>query len=185
MFEWWKYNTIWLPRRRKKNNKIHLFSICFANEFIFFNMNDYQNLSKDRKNISVHAGSAPPSCFGTGHVTVLSTPSRKTEYALVLQQRFQCTWFLFCLFRVKGIKRTAKSILPLESWFVPWRLTLNVPITTVANNNFYDISGLVKSAYRKCNFLIYQPKHMFWVFKRTVSMRRFFWAPKTYVKTDG
>ena len=26
---------------------------------------------------------------------------------------------------------------------------------------------------------------MLWVLKRTVSMRRFFRAPKTYVKTDG
>ena len=26
---------------------------------------------------------------------------------------------------------------------------------------------------------------MLWVLKRTVSMRRFFWAPKTYVQTDG
>ena len=26
---------------------------------------------------------------------------------------------------------------------------------------------------------------MLWVLKRTVSMRRFFWALKTYVKTDG
>ena len=26
---------------------------------------------------------------------------------------------------------------------------------------------------------------MLWVLKRTVSMRRFFWAHKTYVKTDG
>ena len=26
---------------------------------------------------------------------------------------------------------------------------------------------------------------MLWVLKITVSMRRFFWAPKTYVKTDG
>ena len=26
---------------------------------------------------------------------------------------------------------------------------------------------------------------MLWVLKRTVSMRRFFWAPKKYVKTDG
>ena len=26
---------------------------------------------------------------------------------------------------------------------------------------------------------------MLWVLKRTVSMRRFFWAPKTYIKTDG
>ena len=26
---------------------------------------------------------------------------------------------------------------------------------------------------------------MLWVLKRTVSMRRLFWAPKTYAKTDG
>ena len=26
---------------------------------------------------------------------------------------------------------------------------------------------------------------MLWVLTRTVSMRRFFWAPKTYVKTNG
>ena len=26
---------------------------------------------------------------------------------------------------------------------------------------------------------------MLWVLKRTVSMRWFFWAPKTYVQTDG
>ena len=26
---------------------------------------------------------------------------------------------------------------------------------------------------------------MLWVLKRTVSMRRFFWAPKTYAKIDG
>ena len=30
-----------------------------------------------------------------------------------------------------------------------------------------------------------QPIHMLWVLKRTVSMRRFFWAPKTYAKNDG
>ena len=33
--------------------------------------------------------------------------------------------------------------------------------------------------YQKINFLISQPKHMLWVLKRTISMRRFFWAPKT------
>ena len=33
---------------------------------------------------------------------------------------------------------------------------------------------LVKSAYQKNYFLISQPKHMLWVLKRTVSMRRFF-----------
>ena len=43
---------------------------------------------------------------------------------------------------------------------------------------------LVKSAYQKNNFLISQPKHMLWVLQRTISMRRFFCSPKTYVKTD-
>ena len=33
--------------------------------------------------------------------------------------------------------------------------------------------------------LISRPKYILWVLKRTVSMRRFFWAPKTYVKTNG
>ena len=37
-------------------------------------------------NISAHAASAPPSCFGANHVTVLSTPPRK-EYPGVRQHR--------------------------------------------------------------------------------------------------
>ena len=36
------------------------------------------------------------------------------------------------------------------------------------------VRPLVKGAYQKNNFLISQPKHMLWVLKRTVSMRRFF-----------
>ena len=45
-----------------------------------------RNKSSDT-NISIHAGRDPPSCFGTGHVTVLSTPPRKTEYSGVRQHR--------------------------------------------------------------------------------------------------
>ena len=37
------------------------------------------DLSKDRKNLRNQAGSALPSYFGTGHLTVLPTPSRKTD----------------------------------------------------------------------------------------------------------
>ena len=40
------------------------------------------------------------------------------------------------------------------------------------------------SVYQKINFLISQPKHRLWILKRTVSMRRFFCAPKTYVQTE-
>ena len=53
-----------------------------------------------------------------------------------------------------------------------------------AGNRALCHKPLVKSAYQKNNFLISQPKHMLWVLKRTVSMRRFFWAPKTYAKND-
>ena len=35
------------------------------------------------------------------------------------------------------------------------------------------------------NFLISHPKYMLWVLKRTVSMRRFLLAPKTYDNTEG
>ena len=42
-----------------------------------------------------------------------------------------------------------------------------------------------KSAYQKIIYLISQPKHMLWALKRTISMRLFFCAPKTYVLTDG
>ena len=44
---------------------------------------------------------------------------------------------------------------------------------------------LDKTVYLKIIYLIFEAKHMLWVLKRTGSMRRFFWAPKTDVKTDG
>ena len=34
-------------------------------------------------------------------------------------------------------------------------------------------------------FFISQPKHILWVLKRIVSMRQFFWAPKTYANNYG
>ena len=36
------------------------------------------------------------------------------------------------------------------------------------------VRTLIKSVYQKNHFLISKPKHMLWVLKRTVSMRRFF-----------
>ena len=42
-----------------------------------------------------------------------------------------------------------------------------------------------KSGYQNIDFLISEPKHMLWVLKWTVSMRLFFWAPKTYVQAGG
>ena len=48
-----------------------------------------------------------------------------------------------------------------------------VPRPTSKIPNKAHTRPLVKSAYQKNNF-ISQPKHMLWVLKRTVSMRRFF-----------
>ena len=45
------------------------------------------------------------------------------------------------------------------------------------------IRTLIKSVYqKKKKNLISQPKHMLWVLKRPISMRRFFWAPKRWVR---
>ena len=44
---------------------------------------------------------------------------------------------------------------------------------------------LSKSVYRKIHSLISQSNYMLWVLKRTVSMRRFFWAPKHMLKLMG
>ena len=48
--------------------------------------------------------------------------------------------------------------------------------------DWLTIKPLDKSAYQENNFLISQPKHMLLVLKRTVSMKRFFWAPTIYAK---
>ena len=58
-------------------------------------------------------------------------------------------------------------------------------ITTFFENFFVNTRPLVKRVHQKIKFLISKPKHMFWVLKRIVSLWRFFWEPKTYVKTDG
>ena len=46
-------------------------------------------------------------------------------------------------------------------------------------------SAFVKKAYQKIIFFLLLNKIMLWMLKRTVSMRWFFWAPKTFVKIDG
>ena len=58
-------------------------------------------------------GSALPSCFGTGHVTVMSTPPRKMEYSGVRQHRcFSALDSCSACSEWKDLKRTAKSSLP-------------------------------------------------------------------------
>ena len=57
-------------------------------------------------------------------------------------------------------------------------------------NMYQNLICCLKSGpqIRVCNinyFLICQLKHMLCVLKRTVLMRQFVWAPKTYFKTDG
>ena len=47
-------------------------------------------------------------------------------------------------------------------------------------NNFWSLLGVCNK-----NLIFLFLKHMLWVLKRTISMKRFFWAPKTYVKIDG
>ena len=74
---------------------------------------------------------------------------------------------------------------PCDSTSVIKALLGKLDIKRHSSSILYIHRPLVKSAYQKNNFLISQPKHMLWVLKRTISMRRFFWAPKTYAKNYG
>ena len=59
--------------------------------------------------------------------------------------------------------------------FVNGNSFIHYHINTIRRTNVLTfIRPLVKSAYQNNIFLISQPKHMLWVLKRTVSMRRFF-----------
>ena len=54
--------------------------------------------------------------------------------------------------------------------------------------NKFSIIGPVKqkNSVLICDyFLIHQFKQVFWVLKRTVSLRRFFWVPTTYVLVEN
>ena len=70
------------------------------------------------------------------------------------------------------------------SWPLNWNHLRFILITFLSHLGVI-FRPLIKRAYQKINFLISRPKHMLSVLKRTVSMRRFFWALKTYVQTDG
>ena len=69
----------------------------------------------------------------------------------------------------------------------------NLKVCTIIHYRLYGknlwfaaISGLqLRVRNRKIIFLFLNQNIMLWVLKRTVSMRQFFRAPKTYVKTDG
>ena len=53
-------------------------------------------------------------------------------------------------------------------------------------SNIPNIRPLVKECLpKKIIFLFLNKNIMLWVLKRTVSLRRFFSAPKTYIQTDG
>ena len=62
----------------------------------------------------------------------------------------------------------------LKQLFKSWSSWVVFPLLYNCLADHWSIRPLVKSAYQKNNFLISQPKHMLWVLKRTVSMRRFF-----------
>ena len=57
----------------------------------------------------------------------------------------------------------------------------------VYTNFYWSLAQYISTTIYHMNhdFLIFQPKHMLWVLKRTVSMRRFFCGPKHMLKIMG
>ena len=61
----------------------------------------------------------------------------------------------------------------------PWKSAFEINEYLLCNTSLTDKSVNIKKYIANS-----QPKHMLWVLKRTVSLRRFFWASKTDVSTD-
>ena len=82
---------------------------------------------------------------------------------------------------MRGFSLVSRLMSSVQNYFDILQTSL-----TLTNSPWWDcfswssLRPLEKRAYQNINFLISQPKHML-----LVSMRRFFWAPKTYVKIDG
>ena len=80
-------------------------------------------------------------------------------------------------------KQRRKTVTNNNSLGLVQKLTCHT-FVSVSLNWIYGFQAPRLECIIKDYFFISQRKHMLWVPKRTVSMRRFFWAPKTYVQTD-
>ena len=83
---------------------------------------------------------------------------------------------LFLAFHRFFATRLIKSIIPALIYLVTltFKSCFYLQSSRFSMPYIYATRPLVKSVYQKINFLISQPKHMLWVLKRTVSMRRFY-----------
>ena len=102
-------------KEEKWMTKYMTLSIPFTNDYIFFNMNKYQNISrKTKKNISVQCRQCSAILFWNRSWRDCSVCTTLEDGVLrrTPAQVFQRTRFLFCLFGVEGVKRTAKSSPP-------------------------------------------------------------------------
>ena len=70
------------------------------------------------------------------------------------------------------VSEVNSSTLNCFLWFVVLCPSQQLVIVTLLWT--YRPQNFSESAYQKINFLISQSKHMLWVLKRTISMRRFF-----------
>ena len=102
--------------------------------------------------------------------------------------------FLMIYFFVKWNTSCVCSAIPLFFWeleFFIWQYLLFMKLHCPSQSDqssLYNMSQNIIGPDKdslcplNCiNFLTHQFKHVFWVLKRTVSLRRFFWVPTTYV----
>ena len=126
-----------------------------------------------------------------------TSPNENFEYCYPHSMRFYSlvsNWSIASCLKQHFIQRNVTSLMTSNCitrytvanfWRYPIKLRLTKASALECQFWIDILRPLVKSVYQKNNFLISQPKHLLGVLKRTVSMRRFFWTPKTYVETDG
>ena len=86
-----------------------------------------------------------------------------------------------CLYFKKKNSADPDEMLPYAAFHLGLHCLAKYLFTGIDKLSEYVVRPPDKSAYWKTIFFISHPKHMLWALKRTVSMRRFFCAPKTHV----
>ena len=102
----------------------------------------------------------------------------KTQFSFLFG--FNPFYFRVSLTGALASSDTTKCKIPGSAMFAVNPLYTGKPL----NGYFTNSRPLVKECVPNHNFLISQSKHTLWVLNRTISLRWFLRAPKTYVKTD-
>ena len=132
-------------------------------------------------------------CYNYSKMAIhLSVNTKLSVTALALDNKVFCNclfdlkWRYLHYFKMKTLLWCSLYTQHMSQLIRIWPLTNRSVVKTGQTTHSHSFASVqIRLHNQRLISLFLNQNVMLWVLKRTVSMRRFFWAPKTYVKTDG